>query len=395
MTHRTVVPRDVEQAARAIADATAEGSTLEFRGAGSKWSWGPAPETAAVRVSTVELNQVIRHNPNDLTISVGAGIRLTALQRLLAEYGQWLAIDPESETDGATLGGLLAAADAGPRRLRYGTMRDLTIGARFVLADGRVARTGSHVIKNVAGYDLAKLLYGSMGSLGMVAEVILRLHPLPAATAVAAAAGGPELAAVATTALLATGVEPSAIEWRARPDGTAGVAVLFEGASRGAGLAAMRAAAVMSEHLASPVTATGEDAGSLWQAQVLRREDVPGSSTVSFGCLPSRLPGVLGLAQVRARAAGVAIDLSASLGSGVGAATVIGRATDQVEFLRGMQQEVRAANGRLLLRERADEVDRQLTPGLTSTAVRELQRSIKKHLDPEARLAPGRSKDWT
>jgi glycolate oxidase FAD binding subunit len=125
-----------------------------FAGASTKAAWGGAAAPADLTVSTAGLTELISHRPGDMTAAVGAGLSLKALQATLAEHGQWLAIDPASEAAGCTIGGLLATGEAGPRRLRYGTMRDLAIGATVVLADGTIAHSGSHVIKNVAGYDL-------------------------------------------------------------------------------------------------------------------------------------------------------------------------------------------------------------------------------------------------
>ena len=129
------------------------------------------------------LTGVITHNPGDMTVSVRAGTPLRALNAELAEHGQHVALDAARVADGATVGGLLSTGDAGPGALVHGSLRDLVIGATLVLADGTVARSGGHVIKNVAGYDLTKLVHGAYGTLAVVAEVVLRLHPLPQAEA--------------------------------------------------------------------------------------------------------------------------------------------------------------------------------------------------------------------
>ena len=168
-------PTSVDEAAKVLRDS--RGSVL-FRGAGTKMSWAGRPEDPDLVLETGGLDRLLDHNPADMTASAQAGMPLRALQDRLAEAGQWLALDPPTEPDGATLGGLLATGESGPRRLRYGALRDLVIGVTLVLPDGTVARAGGHVIKNVAGYDLSKLMYGSLGTLGLIAEVVLRLHPL-------------------------------------------------------------------------------------------------------------------------------------------------------------------------------------------------------------------------
>jgi glycolate oxidase FAD binding subunit len=131
-------------------------------------------------LSTRRLARILEHEPGDLTCIVEAGLRLSELQAALAPHRQFLALDPPGDP---TLGACLAGDLSGPRRHRYGAMRDLVIGVTVVLADGTVASSGGRVVKNVAGYDLGKLFSGSRGRLGLVARLALRLHPRPAAEA--------------------------------------------------------------------------------------------------------------------------------------------------------------------------------------------------------------------
>src|SRR5438067_6359722 len=133
-----------------------------------------------VVLSTARLNRVLEHEPGDLTAIVEAGLRLSELQAALGPHGQMLALDPPGDP---TIGACLAGDLSGPRRHRYGAMRDLVIGVTVVLADGTVASSGGKVVKNVAGYDLGKLFSGSRGRLRLIARVALRLHPRPAAAA--------------------------------------------------------------------------------------------------------------------------------------------------------------------------------------------------------------------
>ncbi|HEV3462352.1 MAG TPA: FAD-binding oxidoreductase, partial [Actinomycetota bacterium] len=175
-------PGSVEEASQVLRAAAADGLAGAFMGGGSKLGLGNPPERLDLVVETRGLDQVLEHAAGDLVVKAQAGVRLADLQAALAPAGQWLALDPPEPR--ATLGGVVAANASGPRRLRYGTVRDLIIGITVVLADGTVARAGGKVVKNVAGYDLAKLFCGSLGTLGLVAEATFRLHPLPAAAAV-------------------------------------------------------------------------------------------------------------------------------------------------------------------------------------------------------------------
>ncbi|MDX2273319.1 MAG: FAD-binding oxidoreductase [Cyanobacteriota bacterium] len=148
-------------------------------GQGSKLTWGSViPEVDAV-VSTQKLNRLLAHAASDLTATVQAGLKLVDLQATLAGSGQFWPVDPLFP-DQATVGGILATGDAGSWRQRYGGIRDLVLGVTFVRADGQSVKAGGRVVKNVAGYDLMKLLTGSHGTLGMVTEMHLRLYPLPA-----------------------------------------------------------------------------------------------------------------------------------------------------------------------------------------------------------------------
>jgi FAD/FMN-containing dehydrogenase len=133
-----------------------------------------------VVLSTARLTRILEHEPGDLTAIVEAGLRLSELQAALEPHGQMLALDPPGDP---TIGACLTGDLSGPRRHRYGAMRDLVIGVTVVLADGTIASSGGKVVKNVAGYDLGKLFSGSHGRLGLVARLALRLHPRPAASA--------------------------------------------------------------------------------------------------------------------------------------------------------------------------------------------------------------------
>ncbi len=203
-------PDSVAEAADLLRDTR---GTLLFRGGGTKMAWAGRPDQPDLLVETTGLNRLLEHNPADMTAVVEAGMPLSTLQDVLGESGQWLALDPATQVDGATIGGLLATGESGPRRLRYGALRDLVIGVTLVLADGTVAHAGGRVIKNVAGYDLTKLMYGSLGTLALIAEVVLRVHPLPESSATVVVPASASNAGEATRRLMASPLEPSAVRW--------------------------------------------------------------------------------------------------------------------------------------------------------------------------------------
>ncbi|MPZ73714.1 MAG: FAD-binding protein [Nitriliruptorales bacterium] len=178
---RTEHPNTAEQAAEVLAAADSEGLSVRPRGAGTKLGWGgPGPE-AAIELTTAGLTRIVEHNAPDLTAVVEAGVPLADAQSAFRRGGLMVALDPPLGRDeAATVGGVVATGDSGPLRHRYGAPRDLLLGMTVALADGTVAHAGGKVIKNVAGYDLTKLLAGSFGTLGLVVRVALRLHPLSA-----------------------------------------------------------------------------------------------------------------------------------------------------------------------------------------------------------------------
>jgi glycolate oxidase FAD binding subunit len=178
---RREIPQDYENAAEAFRKAAEEGLRVVPVGGGTKL--GTLGREADVELSTAGLDRILEHNAGDLTAILQAGVPLARAQEVFAAEGQMLALDPPDA--GATIGGVVATADSGPLRHRYGGVRDLVIGVTVALSDGTVARSGGKVIKNVAGYDLAKLVAGSWGTLGVILEVAVRLHPTPRSRATA------------------------------------------------------------------------------------------------------------------------------------------------------------------------------------------------------------------
>lgn len=204
-------PADTAALAATMRLATEQQLRVVARGEGTKLNWGRPPIAVDILVDTGRLAGIHQHYPDDLVATVGAGTPLRAVQAILGRAGQRLAIDPGSAD--ATIGGVLMTGEAGPLRLGYGAPRDQLIGSEFVRADGQVAHSGGRVVKNVAGYDLGKLLCGSYGTLGIVTSATFRLHPMPAARAwVTCPIGSPMNAHDLVSRLLASPLAPAAIE---------------------------------------------------------------------------------------------------------------------------------------------------------------------------------------
>ncbi len=180
-------------------------------GSGSKLHWGGLAAGIQIVISTARLNQLEEHASGDLTVTAAAGMPLADLQPILASAGQFLAVDP-AYADRATLGGIVATADTGSGRQRYGGIRDMLIGLSMVRSDGKIAKAGGRVVKNVAGYDLMKLMTGSYGTLGILTQLTFRIYPLPAASQTVLLTGTADLIATATAKILASVLTPTALD---------------------------------------------------------------------------------------------------------------------------------------------------------------------------------------
>ena len=177
-TARQERPSTLAEATEALVRADRDRERVLFLGGGTELSLGAPPTGVEVVLTTERLERIVEHAPLDQIVTVEAGVRLAPLQDTLARVGQMLALDAPWAAR-ATLGGLVATNAFGPLRTRYGSIRDLIIGISIVRADGTEARGGGKVVKNVAGFDLPKLMVGSLGTLGFIATVTFRLHPRP------------------------------------------------------------------------------------------------------------------------------------------------------------------------------------------------------------------------
>ncbi|HET9101859.1 MAG TPA: FAD-binding oxidoreductase [Solirubrobacteraceae bacterium] len=258
-------PATGQEAARILAEASREGQTVRLRGGQTKAGWGCATADADLELGTGGLREITEHNQGDLTAVLDAGVPFAAAQARFAQAGQMLALDPPlGAGDAATVGGVVATADSGPLRHRYGGPRDLVIGVTVALADGTIAKSGGKVIKNVAGYDLAKLYAGSFGTLGLILSVSVRLHPLPnGGTTALGAATDPDTLAATAVAIARMPLEFEAVDvaWRGGRGG-----LLLRCAGREHARRASRAARRLQELGLAGVDTTGDDQ-ALWERQ--------------------------------------------------------------------------------------------------------------------------------
>jgi len=394
-------PGSVEEASQVLRAAADDGLAVAFAGGGSKLGLGSPPERVDLLVLSGGLDQVLEHAAGDLVVRAQAGVRLADLQAALAPAGQLLALDPPEPR--ATLGGVVAANASGPRRLRYGTVRDLLIGITVVLADGTVARAGGKVVKNVAGYDLAKLFCGSLGTLGMVAEVIFRLHPVPAAAAVVTlGVEGPEEAGEAVRRLAGTSLEPSAVELTVDEWGWPGrLTVVFEGIQPGVEAQAAAAAELLGRVGEAAVAGEGGVEAALSQLGARPFEKAEYALKATFP--PAELAGALadlagGKERWEAGPGGAPITGHAATGVLWVASPVRegdldpgGPAFERaVGQLTGARERLAARGGSLVLVKAPPELKRAVGVwGPPGDAIG-LMRRVKERFDPDRRLSPGR-----
>jgi len=205
-------PSTLEEASKVLAAANREVLAVSPRGSGTKLHIGSIPSKLDLVLLTIRLDRVKEYEPDDLTCTVEAGVKLSELQKVLGKRGQFLPLDPPFASR-CTIGGTVAANASGPSRLKYGSARDLVIGIKFVLPTGEVAKAGGKVVKNVAGYDLRKLYIGSLGTLGLIGELTFKVHPLPDwdATFVAKLAGHSEACSLVSK-IINSHLQPTCLE---------------------------------------------------------------------------------------------------------------------------------------------------------------------------------------
>jgi glycolate oxidase FAD binding subunit len=376
----SVEPSSAAEAAEALRAASAAGQRVRIAGNGTKLGWGRPIPPPDVELRTNGMARIVAHNVADFTAIVQAGVPVATLQAELAREGQMLALDPPGADDahGATIGGLVATGDSGPLRHRYHAPRDLVIGVQVALADGSLARAGGTVIKNVAGYDLGKLFTGSYGTLGLICEIALRLHPRPQRTATAVGeSGDPKALAAGARALAGQPLEADSFDVRWER-GRGALLVRVSGETAGDRVA--RILPLLAD--AGLETSVEEEDDALWAAQRAGQRAQRGV-----------------VVRVSAPQASLRSVIEAARDAG---ASVVGRAGLGLAWLRMEDVDPQAAVDRIAqLRTRLEPspvvvldapaaVREEVDPwGSVEPAHLALLRSVKARFDPSATCAPG------
>jgi glycolate oxidase FAD binding subunit len=364
-----VAPANSEQIAAVLRLAQENHLAVVCRGGGTKQGWGYAV-TPGLLLDMHRLNTLREHTWQDMTCTVEAGCTWSAMQSGLAQHGQHVALDP-LWPDRATVGGIIATNDSGALRLRYGGLRDLIIGMTIVLADGTVAQTGGKVVKNVAGYDLHKLMTGAFGTLGVITSVNFRLHSMSqCAQSFSVTSPAAEPLGKLMLKLLHAQVSTVAIQLRGTPGGF----VLDIQLASLAEVLHTQAAAVeemaQSEGLSS--SAAGDE---IWEARQARLAG-------EIVCKGTMLPAQVARFAERVRGLG---GESVTQGTGIMIASFPGVAA---EGLLELRREMEEASGSLLVLKQPAETGIDCWGTLPDSFP--LMREIKRRFDPEGILNPGR-----
>jgi glycolate oxidase FAD binding subunit len=383
-------PATVDEAVEVVAGSARDGKALAFVGGGTDLGLGAPPNRLDAVVRTGRLARVVEHAPSDQIVIVEAGLALGDLQKALASHRQRLALDPP-RPGRKTLGGIIAANAYGPRRARFGSVRDLLIGISFVRADGTLAHGGGKVVKNVAGFDLPKLMVGSLGTLGLITTATFRLHPLTEEeiTLLLPGRNSADVRAL-FAAVRKAQLEPTSVVAVWREADRFDVAVRFEGFR--AGVAEQRerlAGLVLGQAGGACEMLDDATACAFWSRHDDLRTEPPLRAKLT--ALPTHvesvakdvLPGLLGVL------GNPSFLWYATLGIGFLAGTP-GDAGASAAAIQSARQKISSLGGSLTLEAAPAAIRERLDVWGPAPPSLPLMQSIKNRFDPEARLAPGR-----
>jgi glycolate oxidase FAD binding subunit len=381
-------PATTEAAAAILRAASGHSVIVEPTGGRTKLTWGN-PVPAQIQLSTQHLSGIREHVWQDMTATVSAGTPWSAMQHQLAQHNQRVALDPLFP-ERATVGGVIATNDSGTLRRRYGSLRDLVLGMTIVLPDGVIARSGGKVVKNVAGYDLPKLLTGSFGTLGLIAEVTFRLHPLPSHTLnfTARSASITELAdlmhrvAAAPLSLEAMQLRYTPAESKSPAEDTT-FALDIQLASEASALVSQEQ---QLHQLARPCTLTAASL-DIWFA----REHLfanPGATILKITTLPNKLAAIVaGIALLNTQPGTRAHCVAEP--TGIATTAISASPADLASLIDDLRARLHAHGGSAVVLHRGSLPESVATWGPPPAAI-ELMRSIKHEFDPSRILNPGR-----
>ena len=363
-----------------------QGSAWLPAGLGSRIAWGPPVHEPCTVISCARLDRIVEHTPGDFTLTVEAGAPLAAVQEALAPHRQWLALDPAWGEAESSVGGLVARGLAGGYRQRYLGVRDQLIGVRLLRSDGVAARAGGRVVKNVAGYDLMRLLSGSWGSLGLITELTLRTLPLPPHRSALLVQGPREALAPLARWLLGSTLTPERVDlWSAPLAEAAGLApepLLLIALASVAEASLEEQAAAIAERSSLPMRTVAEEA--LAPLLATARGAAPGAAAAGWllrlGVPPDACFTLLEAPELAA----LPVDLAAGSGLGTAWAPAAALGVSRVQELRRRCRELGGWLTVLL------QPPGYALPAWPDAPSRPVIEALKRRFDPLGQLAPGR-----
>jgi len=381
-----LAPGDGATAASMLQWADTARLTVIPRGAGTKLAWGSPPSSADLVLSTVRLIAGVDHCAGDLTAILPAGASLAHVNEVLGREGQWLPLDPPL-SDRATIGGIVATNDSGPRRHRYGTARDLIIGIEMALVDGRTAKAGGRVVKNVAGYDLSRLLCGSFGTLAFIISATFKLAPLPAASrTVVATAGNAQRLGRLALALAAAQLTPSAVELDSPPSR---MLIRFETTPDAAEQQAAAACDLCKRHEAPTAVLQGIFERNAWQSYEAQLWHTEGT-LLKIAVLPSHVGDLVDLIERAAASQSIEYRVGGRAALGVLFLKLRGDAGRHMEIVQEVRRTAAARGGSAVLLSTPVPIERRVDSWGEVGDSLQMMRAVKARFDPHGTLNPGR-----
>jgi len=382
-----VFPKTTLALAEIVKQAAENGWRIVICGNATKIDWGNITRNIQVVVSLQKCDRLIEHAVGDLTVTVEAGMKLVDLQNILRSHNQFLPIDTNYAD--ATLGGIVATADTGSWRQRYGGVRDLLLGLSLIRADGESAKAGGRVVKNVAGYDLMKLFTGAYGTLGIVTQLTFRTYPLVENSQTLILSGAAEAISQATQSIRNSGLTPTAM------DLLSPAVVSKLGFNKSTGLMLrwqtipesieqqVSQAEKIARQLSLNTSADRDETGSKWQdcTQIVNTPHSPTAITCKIGVAPAAAVGLLQIEDLNILA-------RIHAGSGIGQLQI--KADSNSNAIAKIRKYCQQNQGFLTIQTAPPEIKQQIDVwGYSGNALKTMQ-ALKNQFDPQNILNPDR-----
>jgi len=381
-------PTDADAVAATLEWASSEQLKVMVVGGRTKLAWGVPSGQIDLFLSTSGLSAVVEHRHGDLTTTVEAGATLASVNATLKAHRQWLPWDPPW-ADRATIGGIVATNDSGPRRHGFGAPRDSIIGITMARIDGEVAKAGGIVVKNVAGYDLSRLLTGSFGCLGVIVTATFKLAPIaPASRTVEVTINAFKSSADIVADLLASALTPTAIELMSTAAVTR-LLVRFESVEQAAVQQAAEACDIVGPR-GSSQTLDGNEETAAWERHATHWSSSAGGTLLKVSCVPAELILTLSWLRTQASATGLDVAVAGRAGLGVVDVRLDGALETQARVISELRERLPIGRGSAVIRH-GDAALRQRVSawGCIGDGKRVMQ-AVKQRFDPDNLLNVGR-----